>query len=335
MSETALPTQSLQVFPAAMLRVANGANEGDTLSFAAELALDDIYTLPNATKPKRLSVEMSEGESMIVTPESAVGTPGAEVYLDSCITLMTPTGATVEVIVLVETDSAMDVSAIYALPLAPLSAGTDYTLVGIDTDAARTRFAQLVCVSFTRGTHITLATGAQCPIEDLRIGDRVLTRDDGVQTIRWLGQTTVRAEGALCPIVITKGTLNSNEDLIVSPDQRLFVYQRQDAVGAGRSELMVKARHLVNGGSVYPQAGGYVDYFQILFDSHQIIYAEGIAVESMLVDRRTSPVIPLDVLGKVKAGMRGNARMHQDFEIGDRFLGDRDAVGVLRLASSR
>ena len=58
------------------------------------------------------------------------------------------------------------------------------------------------------------------------MGDRVLTSDDGVQAIRWIGVTTLRATGALAHIVIEAGALNNEHDLVVSPDHRLFIYQR-------------------------------------------------------------------------------------------------------------
>ncbi|MEL7117662.1 MAG: Hint domain-containing protein, partial [Pseudomonadota bacterium] len=108
------------------------------------------------------------------------------------------------------------------------------TLVWAEPQLARAKFAELACVSFTRGTRITLASGAQCPIEDIRVGDRVLTRDNGVQEVRWVSQQTVRATGAFAPIVISKGALNNARELRLSPNQRLFVYQRTDRLNAGQ-----------------------------------------------------------------------------------------------------
>ncbi len=64
------------------------------------------------------------------------------------------------------------------------------------------------------------------------------------------------------------------------PTTACFVWQRQDRLGAGRAEVLVKVANLVNGTTVVQQDGGFVDYFQLLFDDHQIIFAEGIAAKA-------------------------------------------------------
>ena len=171
--------------------------------------------------------------------------------------------------------------------MSALSSETTYALVGLENDTAAATLAQLGCARFTKGTNITLHSGEQRAIEFLQVGDLILTRDDGPQELRWIGHSTVRAMGDFAPIRIRAGALNNSGDLFVSPDHRLFLFQRQDQLGTGRSELLVKARDLVNAESITVQAGGFIDYFQLLFDHHQIIYAEGIAAESMLVDMRT------------------------------------------------
>ena len=162
--------------------------------------------------------------------------------------------ADAEVLVLVEVDDAG-----CGHRLCPAAGAADprmgYALVGIDRDTARQKFAQVACVSFSRGTHITMASGAQKPVEELAVGDTVLTRDDGPQPVRWIGQSTLRAVGEFAPIRIRPGTLHNERDLLVSPDHRLFIYQRFDALGAGRHEVLVRARHLVNGDTVVRQSG--------------------------------------------------------------------------------
>ena len=257
-------------------------------------------------------------------------------HLDCALLFMSPDGQTQEALLLVEVDDDGAVSEIYLLPLALLLPQVEYRLVGIDTKTARQKFAQVACVSFTRGTHITLASGEQRRIEELRVGDRVLTRDDGVQAVRWIGQSTVRAVGDFAPIRIAAGALNNENDLVVSPDHRLFIYQRTDEVGVGRSELLIRARHLVNGYTVTVQDGGFVDYFQLLFDSHQIIYAEGIAAESMLIDTRTRAILPEDLSNAMGEIIPGHSDLpHAGLDVNEKLLRGPDTAALLRKASSR
>ncbi len=323
------PTQTLPVYRSANFVVTDGVARGDGISFADELVPDDVYQLTDRASRRRLGLVINESaQGFLVAPESELGQPQNAVYLDCCITLMAPDSSTYEGLVLVEVQDGAVIET-YLLPLAVLVPDTDYRLVGVDRDAAPNRLATVACVSFTRGTHITLGSGAQVPIEDLKVGEKVLTRDDGPQAVRWIGQTTLRAIGAFAPVVIRKGALHNTNDLLVSPDHRLFVYQREDRLGAGRSEVLVKVRHLVNGDTVVVQDGGFVDYFQLLFDEHQIIYAEGIAAESLLIDPRTRAALPDDVAG------RGHGhRVHQDYEVKESLLMKPDAVDLLRKASS-
>jgi len=326
-----LTKQTITVYRAADFLVVEGVAEGDTLSFADELVLDDLYQLRRAAQRGRLTLAIDDdGPGFLLMEDSQFGTHGNQVVLDSCITVMAPDGTTFEALIFVEVEAG-GVEDIYFLPLATIQPETDYQLVGLDRHAATTRFAEVACVSFTRGTHITLASGRQTPIEELKAGDKVLTRDDGPQEIQWISQTTLRATGSYAPVVIKKGVLHNENDLIVSPDHRLFVYQRQDRLGAGRSEVLVKVRHLINGDTVYQQNDGYVDYFQLLFENHQIIYAEGIAAESLLIDPRTRAALPE---GVNPSGAGHAHRPHLDYEIQETLLSKPDAVELLRKASS-
>ncbi|SHJ66954.1 Hint domain-containing protein [Shimia gijangensis] len=333
---SANPSQRLPVYRAEQLRVTDGANLGDCLSYADELVPDDVYELRYGAEVQSLFFEVGDGSHYRISDEGGLGVAGASLVADSVLTVMPPTGETVEILVLVEVDSEGHVVQIYAAPLAPLNEKTPYSLVGLDRQTARLRMAQMACVSFTRGTRITLASGKQCPIEDLKTGDRVLTRDDGAQEVRWIGSLTMRAVGEFAPILITAGTLNNTGDLMVSPDHRLFIYQRRDRIGAGRSELLVRARHLVNGDTVKNVEGGFVDYFQLLFDTHQIIFAEGISAETMQADQRTRPVLPADIKQALQQPGPGQiSDRHQAFEVNEKLLSRPDAADLLRRASTK
>lgn len=335
-TETDSPVQNIPVYRADDFRVGFGANLGDAISHMGDLVADDVYLLVPDARRQRLALSTTPEGNFRVAAQTELGLPGAPLHLDCAVSFMSPDGKNTDALILVELDKHGDIAAIYLLPLAPLRARTDYTLVSMDRAGADRKFAQVAWVSFSRGTRITLGSGAQKPIEELQVGDKVLTRDDGAQAVRWIGQSTVRAAGDFAPIVITAGTLNNTGDLVVNPDHRLFVYQRSDQIGAGQPELLVKARHLVNGETVYVQQGGFIDYFQILFDAHHIIYAEGIAAESMLIDPRTRPALPPEVLEQLGAVLPGHGRGDaHGLDVRKTLLERPDAIELLRRASLR
>ncbi|KAA8605425.1 hypothetical protein AL036_19105 [Salipiger aestuarii] len=325
---------SVSVYRADQMRVVNGANQGDGLGHADDLVPDDIYTLSPVAVRHRLAVLPASASPFRIARGTGIGTPGAELHLDCVVSFMTGNGRMTEGLVLVETDEG-DVAGIYLMPLGEMTARQDYALMRIDRDAALATFAQVACVSFTAGTLITLASGAQVAVESLRVGDRVLTRDDGPRPVRWIGHGIRRATGDFAPVLIRRGVLNNARDLRVSPDHRLFIYQREDRLGAGRAEVMVKARHLVDGDRIARVEGGFVEYYQMLFDHHQIIYAEGIAAESMLVDSRTRAVLPRDVASQLATLMPGHATSgHDALEVEDALLDRPGLAELLRRASA-
>ncbi|MDX1781906.1 MAG: Hint domain-containing protein [Thalassovita sp.] len=324
---------TLPVYRCSAMVVSHGANLGDPLSFADELVLDDTYFVRPAARSARLALAPGADGVFTITGNTETGRPGATIHLDSCLTFMSPQGVTTELLVFVEVDDDGHVDEVHALPLAPLKPKEELVLVGIDVENARAKLGEFACASFTRGTHITMASGEQCRVEDLKAGDRVLTRDDGPQEIRWIGQTAVRAMGEFAPVHIAAGALHNTNDLVVSPDHRLFVYQRSDELGAGRSEVLIKARDLVNGSTVTRTDGGFVEYYQLLFDDHQIIYAEGIAAETLLADLRSSPILPEEVAARLHSGrLRHSDRSYLDFDLMK--ADGTDVTATLRRAST-
>ncbi len=140
----------------------------------------------------------------------------------------------------------------------------------------------------------------------------------------------MRAKGDFAPIVIKAGALNNMHDLVVSPEHRLFVYQRQGKLGIGRAETLVRAKHLVNGKDVHRLDDGYVEYYQLLIVEHQIIYAEGIATESLLFDQRTQSALP----DEAKRGICLHKSSYRDvLEVDKDKLRSINAVNLLRQAT--
>ncbi len=286
------PQFTFPTYPVDALTVSTGANEGDPIGLLGDVVAGDYYRLSRQAAPAQLAIcDGPKGQE--IADGSEIGYPGDQVALDVCHTLAAAGGAFVELIVLTVWSDAK--TSRHILPLSSLEVAVDYELLASETDSAPRRFADIACVSFLGGTHLTLADGSQRLVEELQVGDRILTRDNGPQEIRWIGQQVMRATGSLAPVRITEGTLNVARDLRLSPHHRLFIWQRTDEVGTGRSEVMVKAGLLVNGDTVLREEGGHMETFHILFDSHEIIYAEGIAVESLLVTGQTRAALPDDL----------------------------------------
>ena len=323
----------LAVYRAQDFTVSYGVAEGEPVTFADELLIDDSYMLRHNAARADLMLER-EARAFRILPGSALGEAGRVVHLDCCLTLMGSGGETLEALILVEVAEGA-AEGIYLLPLAPLAPEVEYRLIGIDRHAATRRFAEVACVAFARGTRLTMASGEQRAIETLQPGDRLLTRDSGARPLLWLGQRTLRAQGDFAPVLIRKGALSNENDLVLSPDNRIFVWQRQDAIGAGRSELLVKARHLVNGDSVVRVEGGFVDYFQLLFARHQIIFAEGIAAESLLVDPRTREALPQALQEEVMQSAPAHGdRRHLAYDVAETLLSRPDIVNLLHRAAT-
>ncbi len=139
-----------------------------------------------------------------------------------------------------------------------------------------------VIVCFVEGTRIRTENG-EVAIEDLQVGDLVETAGNGLQPIRWIGHRTVRAESSFAPVCIAKGALGNSRDLLVSPEHRMVVSGARTAALFSEEEVLVPAKALIDGDRIYRKTGGEVTYYHILFDAHEVIFAEGAPSESLLL----------------------------------------------------
>ena len=115
-------------------------------------------------------------------------------------------------------------------------------------------------ICFTPGTRIATPKGAR-DIASLKVGDLVVTRDHGLQPIRWIQQRTVPAMDRFAPIRIRPGVVTGQDrDLLVSPQHRMMFQGYRAELLFGESEVLVAAKHLVDGIHVTQDAGGTVTY---------------------------------------------------------------------------
>ena len=135
-------------------------------------------------------------------------------------------------------------------------------------------------ICFTPGTRISTPYGAR-DIATLQVGDLVVTRDHGLQPIRWIQSRTVPALDRFAPIRIKPGVVTGQtRDLLVSPQHRMLFEGYQAELLFGESEVLVAAKHLVDGELVTRDTGGDVTYIHMMFDEHEVVYAEDAATES-------------------------------------------------------
>ncbi len=156
---------------------------------------------------------------------------------------------------------------------------------------------------FTPGTQIATPQGLRS-VEELQVGDKVLTRDNGVQKLCWTGrreisQAQLLESKHLRPVLIRKGALGKglpDRDMAVSPNHKMLLQNERMALYFKENEAFVCARHLVNcvqGVSWMETAG--VSYSHIMFEKHEVINANGAWTESFRPSTRA-----LEAVGDVQ-----------------------------------
>jgi hypothetical protein len=157
---------------------------------------------------------------------------------------------------------------------------------------------------FTNGISICTLKG-EVPVEDLQVGDRVITRDNGLQTVKRISRRDIdygqlAASRHLQPILVMAGALGHGlpeRDTLVSPNLRLL--HASDVDGADR---LVSVKNLVDNRLVRNCSVLGVRYVHIEFMRHEVVLANGIWAESFHSEDRS-------------LGARGNAQRTELFDI--------------------
>ncbi|MEB8388035.1 Hint domain-containing protein [Rhodobacteraceae bacterium KMM 6894] len=174
-----------------------------------------------------------------------------------------------------------------------------FTLFGNTTD--------VLC--FTRGVMIDTASGPR-PVETLRVGDRIAVLGGGTQKIRWISSNTVggpalRRMPKLYPVRITAGALGDGlplRDLVVSRQHRILVSSCVAQRMFGTRDVLISAIRLTALPGIYvDNTICEVEYFHILFDAHQVIWAEGAASESLYTGSEALKAVPATARAELHA----------------------------------
>ncbi|MFK7835564.1 MAG: tandem-95 repeat protein [Sulfitobacter sp.] len=140
---------------------------------------------------------------------------------------------------------------------------------------------------FTPGTKIATPKGERL-VEELRVGDRVITRDNGIQEIRWTGAremsgAELERAAHLKPVLIQQGALGNDlpeRDMMVSPNHRVLVANDKTALYFEEREVLVAAKHLTGLEGVDIVDVSATTYIHIMFDQHEVILSDGAWTES-------------------------------------------------------
>lgn len=142
---------------------------------------------------------------------------------------------------------------------------------------------------FTAGTMIATPGGLR-KVEDLRVGDLVMTADNGAQAIRWIKARRVHrwvlsATERLRPVRIKAGALGEGcpeVDLLVSQQHRMLVRSRIAERMFEADEVLVAAKHLIGlPGIEVAEDVADVTYLHFLCDRHEVVFANGAPTESL------------------------------------------------------
>ncbi len=145
---------------------------------------------------------------------------------------------------------------------------------------------ELVPPCFTVGTLILTVSGEK-PIETLKVGDRIITRDGGSSVLRWVGRRRMTVSSASAPIRILAGALGEGvpeREVRVSPLHRVLVRSAMAQMLFGQDEVLVAAKFLVNDSTILRDTSARaVEYIHLMFDDHAVVYTEGLLSESLQV----------------------------------------------------
>lgn len=168
---------------------------------------------------------------------------------------------------------------------APLQHGGHYEkLTGSNyVNGERPRFVPC----FVTGTRIATQSGLR-PVERLRPGDRILTRDNGYQPLLWAGLRQVGADWLrrcphLQPVRIAAHAFGPGcpeRDLWVSPQHRLLLAGTGCQMLFGEPEALAAAAHLLAQDGTGSPPVPSVTYVHLLFAQHQLVLSEGLWSES-------------------------------------------------------
>jgi hypothetical protein len=174
------------------------------------------------------------------------------------------------------------------------------------------------------GVMVETSEGAQ-PVEWLRAGDLLLTRDNGYQPLLWVGRTLWGAEHALPPVRICSGSLDPQtpkHDLILSPAHNILLNSHLVDFHFGHRNVLAPACDLITqteNTQALPKSD-YV-YCHLLLPQHNVVLTEGIWTETLFADdvtlERLGPEAARQIRSKLTDQHMASQTCHMVLDVGE------------------
>lgn len=140
---------------------------------------------------------------------------------------------------------------------------------------------------FTPGTTIATSKGERL-VEELQVGDRIITRDNGIQEIAWMGHKEMSGKQLLQnphlqPILIKAGALGNGlpeRDMMVSPNHRVLVASELTQLYFEENEVLAAAKHMVGADGIHAVDVMQTTYIHFMFERHEVVLSNGAWTES-------------------------------------------------------
>ena len=124
------------------------------------------------------------------------------------------------------------------------------------------------------GTRVMTLDGA-LPVEFLTVSDRIVTRL-GARRLLQIDVSLVQNARVICIAQDTLGVDRPTEDLVVAPDQPIFIYDWRAKALYGTATALAPAARLVDGEYIRAETRPQARFFTLRFADDVVIYADGV-----------------------------------------------------------
>lgn len=165
------------------------------------------------------------------------------------------------------------------------------------------------------GSLVETASGV-VPVEELRVGQDVLTCNEAPSRIKWIGSRTLRfsqngASSVQAPILFKSGCFGQSrpkDDLVVSPHHRVLLSGQVVDALFGSWHVLAPAKGLLGLSGVRQMKGKKeVTYYTILLESHAVMRVNGAFVESFFPGRQAMSTLDAEQQAEICAIIPGFA----------------------------